>query len=104
LPVNLPTYDEVIGRDGISAAQYNAHLLGMMKADTYQLYTIHAEVEGGSQLALFDAMLREAKQRGIRFVPLRDIAGALDVALLPQCTLGRGTVAGREGWVAVKGA
>ncbi len=99
VPVTLPTFDEAVGRASVTAENYNDFILGALKPVGLNVYTIHAEVEGGSQLDAFDALLRTAKARGVRFVPLREV--------LPEnAPKGRVVLApmgGREGWVAQQG-
>lgn len=102
LPVTLPTYDELIGREGVDDGNYNAAILSRLRPGALNVYTIHAEVEGGSKLALFEAFLQEARARGVRFVPLGEIAAGLEEATLPACGVVQGAVPGREGWVMVQ--
>ena len=49
----------------------------------------------------FDALLGEARARGIRFVPLGDLLPS-DPTTLPTGRLVRGTLPGREGWLGCK--
>jgi len=98
IPIDLPTYDEVVGTDGVSPAGFNRHLLSLLRPDRLNALTIHAEVEGISCLEMFEAFLTEAEARGWAFVPLGSL---LD--LHPTCAfdhLTRRTIPGREGWVA----
>lgn len=102
VPVTLPTYDEVIGRNGISNANYNDYLLSQIRPGQLNVLTIHAEVEGIVCAALFDDFLTRARQQGIRFVPL----GALlpdDLSRLPAAPVETGPLPGREGWVCWQG-
>ena len=46
IPVTLPTYDEVIGRNGIGDANYNEWLLEQVRPGGLNVLTVHAEVEG----------------------------------------------------------
>jgi len=76
IPVTLPTYDELVGRDGVTDENYNDVLLGLVRPDRLNVLTIHAEVEGCSRSALFDAFLRQARARGIECLPLRELLPA----------------------------
>ena len=98
VPVTLPTYDEVIGRNGISNAGYNGFLLSLFDSDRLNVLTVHAEVEGVKTLDMFDAFLKEARSKGITFVPL----GMLLKESAPKvrASIKRSSIQGRQGWVA----
>ena len=97
IPVSLPTYDEVLGRDGIDNDNYNDHLASLLQPDKLNTLTIHAEVEGISCLTMFDDFVNRARSRGASFVPfgalLDPARPVLTASLAPQ------TISGREGWV-----
>lgn len=98
IPVNLPTYDEIIGRDGITNANYNEHLLSLIQPDRFNLLTIHAEVEGIACHELFDDFLQQAAQRNIDVVPTGDLLK--DAAPYPTDRIAPRRLPGREGWIA----
>ncbi|MDO8302357.1 MAG: 4-deoxy-4-formamido-L-arabinose-phosphoundecaprenol deformylase [Sedimentisphaerales bacterium] len=98
IPVTLPTYDEAIGKNGISDSNYNDYLLSLLNPSSLNVLTIHAEVEGIAKFDLFGDFLEKAQAKGVSFVPL----GELLVDSSPRC---RGAVVakeipGREGWLA----
>ena len=95
IPVTLPTYDEVIGRNGISNENYNATLLDMIKPGQLNVLTIHAEVEGIVCAQLFEDFLRQARQRHIQFVPLHELLPPTDQ--IPDGRIELGCLPGREG-------
>jgi undecaprenyl phosphate-alpha-L-ara4FN deformylase len=100
VPVTLPTYDELIGRHGITDINYNRHMLTLLKPHGLNVLTIHAEVEGIARASLFERFLKQAEASGVRFRPL----GALvpkGVELAPG-KVRKGEVPGRDGWVAVQ--
>lgn len=99
IPVTLPTYDEVIGRDGVSDQNYNDQLLARLAPDRLNVLTIHAEVEGIARADLFKAFLDRATASGVRFVPLRALLPAPG-AELPRARVIQGRVPGRDGPVA----
>ena len=101
IPVTLPTYDEVIGRDGITDRNYNDYLLGLVKGDAGSVLAVHAEVEGMRRHGLFQDLIEKARRAGLDFVPLGTFLPA-DLSSLPAGSVGRGSVPGREGWVAVQ--
>jgi len=95
IPVTLPTYDELIGRNGVTDECYNDCLLGQISGDRLNVLTIHAEVEGISKRALFTEFLRTAKDRSIRFVPLRELLP--EAHQIPTGRIASGPVPGRHG-------
>ncbi len=103
IPVTLPTYDEVIGQNGISDANYNDFILKQFLPDRLNVYTIHAEVEGIAKQAQFAQLLACAKERGIVFQTLGGLLPA-DIQKLPAAKLVKQTQLGREGWLAQQGA
>ncbi len=98
VPVNLPTYDEIIGRDGINNATYNEHLLSLIQPDQFNLLTIHAEVEGIACHEMFDEFLQSAAERNIEVVPTGNLLH--DSALYPADRIAPRRLPGREGWIA----
>ena len=98
VPVNLPTYDEIIGRDGINSANYNEHLLSLIQPDQFNLLTIHAEVEGIACHEMFDEFLQSAAERNIEVVPTGNLLH--DSALYPADRIAPRRLPGREGWIA----
>lgn len=100
IPVTLPTYDEIIGRDGITDDNINLRLLGEIRPDRLNVLTIHAEVEGMSKADLFTRFLQEAQRRSIRFAPLGELLPATG-----ECAAGairQATIPGRDGTVCVQ--
>lgn len=96
IPVTLPTYDEVIGRNGITDQNYNDYLLGLMQDDRLHVLTIHAEVEGLACADMFAEFLQKANAKGIKFVPL---SALLPGSLPPSGKIVAREFPGREGWV-----
>ncbi len=101
IPVTLPTYDEALGRDGVTNANYNDLLFERIRPGALNVLTVHAEVEGIACAELFDDFLVRGLARGIRFIPLGDLlepAGARGAGRLEQRAL-----PGREGRLAWQG-
>ncbi|MEN5028682.1 4-deoxy-4-formamido-L-arabinose-phosphoundecaprenol deformylase [Pseudomonas sp. Ps21-P2] len=100
IPVDLPTYDELVSPQ-LDARAFNDDILGRFAASKLNVYTVHAEVEGIVMAPAFRTLLSEAKNRGIDFQPL----GALlpnSLDHLPSGQLLRGALRGREGWLGVQ--
>jgi len=104
IPTTMPTLDEVMGRRDLSdsTAILNFYL-GLCKADALNVHTIHAETEGMGQLESFTALVRALKDRGAKFVQLREVAARLDRAELAACEVVRSTLPGRAGWISAQG-
>jgi hypothetical protein len=104
IPTTLPTLDEVMGRPDLPDANALVNFyLGLCKNDALNVHTIHAETEGAGQLESFTALVRALKDRGAKFVQLREVASRLDRAELPACEVIRSTLRGRAGWVSAQG-
>jgi undecaprenyl phosphate-alpha-L-ara4FN deformylase len=104
IPTTLPTLDEVMGRRDLrDDAAVRDFYLGLCKTDALNVHTIHAETEGMGQLDSFTALVRALKDRGAKFVQLRDIASRLNRAELPACEVVRTTLPGRAGWISSQG-
>jgi undecaprenyl phosphate-alpha-L-ara4FN deformylase len=104
IPTTLPTLDEVMGRRDLSDdALVRDFYLGSCKPDALNVHTIHAETEGMGQLENFTTLIRALKERGARFVQLREVASQLNRAELPVCEVVRTTLPGRAGWISAQG-
>ncbi|HYB34310.1 MAG TPA: polysaccharide deacetylase family protein [Steroidobacteraceae bacterium] len=104
LPTTLPTLDELIGRADLPGVNPVDHLLGLTHGapGRDQVFTLHAELEGGRYLGDFERLLRGWQQRGAHLTDLAGYVATLDVRGLPHCSIVAGTVAGRSGTLAVQ--
>ena len=98
VPVDLPTYDESVGRDGMDDAGWNSFLLSKINDGKPHVLTIHAESEGGVKARLFEDFLENALSHGHRFTTLGNWLG--DHSELAPDRIHRGEILGREGWLA----
>jgi undecaprenyl phosphate-alpha-L-ara4FN deformylase len=100
VPVTLPTFDEVIGRQGVNRENYNDYLLAQLRPNQLNVLTIHAEAEGIACRAMFGAFLAKALAQGHTFSTLGDVLP--EKSGIPAGVMLKGSVPGREGWVAVQ--
>jgi hypothetical protein len=106
LPTTLPTLDELIGRTDLGGLDPVDHLLAStaQEPDKDQVFTLHAELEGGAYLESFERLLRTWRARGVHLTDLATYAGTLDVKKLPRCKIVEGCVPGRSGVLASQAA
>ncbi len=100
IPVTLPTYDEIIGRDGIDNNNYNEHILSFLKPDQLNVLTIHAEVEGIACSDTFRDFVKSAVNKGFEFVTLGETLK--DNSDVPEGLMEQDQLPGRDGWLAVQ--
>lgn len=100
IPVTLPTYDEVIGRDGITNENYNEYILSLLATEKLNVLTIHAEVEGLACAQMFNEFLDKACDQGVSFVPLGSLLSV--VPAVRKARIASKQLPGREGWVAIQ--
>lgn len=94
IPTTLPTYDELIGRNGIDDENYNDRLLELVRANADNVLAVHAEVEGIALAPTFSAFLEACRNRGIDLLPLGRL---IDSAAPPAEPIAQHPIAGREG-------
>jgi peptidoglycan/xylan/chitin deacetylase (PgdA/CDA1 family) len=100
LPTTLPTLDELLGRVTDIGGALEAAL-----GPGPNVFTLHAEVEGGVHIGWFDGFLRRQLRRGLELLPMGELAVRLleTPADHPLAPVVPGRVRGRSGWVAVQG-
>jgi len=103
IPTTLPTLDEVMGPELADRGAIVRFYLDRISPQALNVHTIHAETEGMSQIETFVALVRALKERGARFVRLREAAATLDRTLLPVCEVVRTPLPGRAGWISAQG-
>jgi undecaprenyl phosphate-alpha-L-ara4FN deformylase len=104
LPTTLPTLDELIGRDDVpqdGLAAYLDSLIQQSGAD--QVFTLHAELEGGRYLEFFVKLVEGWLAAGYVVGDLAAYRASLNGRALPVHEIAMGGVAGRSGVVAIQG-
>jgi peptidoglycan/xylan/chitin deacetylase (PgdA/CDA1 family) len=106
IPSTLPTFDELLGRPEYPEDRIVAHYLSLMREDRPNVFTLHAEIEGMGHRALFRALLKACRERGIQFIRLDDFARELlaQRERIPICEQQQAEIDGRSGLVAVQAA
>ncbi|MDD5248394.1 MAG: polysaccharide deacetylase family protein [Rhodocyclaceae bacterium] len=103
LPTTLPTLDELIGIDGVTADNVHERLLQLTAAPADHVFTLHAELEGMKLAPVLERLLTAWREQGYEIVALADLAAALDLARLPRCEIVRGELPGRSGTLMLQG-
>jgi undecaprenyl phosphate-alpha-L-ara4FN deformylase len=104
IPTTLPTLDELIGTDGLTADTACDALRARAKSCQIpdQVYTAHAELEGGQLAPQFERLLRGWSEDGFALVPLADLASDLHRETLPRHVIAMGAIPGRSGVLALQ--
>ncbi|MDE2081862.1 MAG: polysaccharide deacetylase family protein [Burkholderiales bacterium] len=106
-PTTLPTLDELIGTEAgarrITESDVAQALLRRTEAepDRDQVYTLHAELEGGLLAPAFEALLDGWRVQGHTLTTLAGLHAANDGIGLPALPLAWGAVPGRSGELVV---
>ncbi len=106
LPTTLPTLDELIGIDDLTAGNVHRHLLRLtenLPPQSSHVYTLHAELEGMRLGATFERLLDGWRAQGYRLASGRELFASLDKEKLPRHRVVMGEIAGRSGTLAVQG-
>jgi undecaprenyl phosphate-alpha-L-ara4FN deformylase len=104
LPTTLPTLDELIGLDGITADNAHESLLARtLGGDGSHVFTLHAELEGMKLMPVLKRLLQGWREQGHELVSMHELLTTLDIDELPACPVKSGTVPGRTGELAIQG-
>ncbi|HEX6020297.1 MAG TPA: polysaccharide deacetylase family protein [Burkholderiaceae bacterium] len=99
LPTTLPTLDELIGLDGVDETNVADAVLARTRHDTDQVFTLHAELEGGLLATTFESILDGWLRQGHRLGSLAMLHASLPATAAPVRDLGWGALPGRSGEV-----
>jgi len=105
LPTTLPTLDELMNRDGITLDNIAQHILQLTAtpSSTGHVFTLHAELEGGKWMPIFEQLLQGWKAQGYELASMRQYLQGLDVGSLPRHEVVMREVEGRIGTLASQG-
>ena len=105
LPTTLPTLDELIGVDGMSANDAANHLLALTRETQPQghVFTLHAELEGMRLLTVMAKLIDGWLRQGYELTSLEHVFARLDRKELPHHRVTTAPVAGRSGALAQQG-
>ncbi len=103
LPTTLPTLDELINRDGITLENIAQHVLELTTDAPVNghVFTLHAELEGGKWMSVFEQLLMGWKAQGYALVSMRQSLESIEGGL-PRCGIEMREVDGRIGALAVQ--
>jgi peptidoglycan/xylan/chitin deacetylase (PgdA/CDA1 family) len=106
LPTTLPTLDELMNRDGITLENVAEHILKLTAnaPATGHVYTLHAELEGGKWMPIFEELLQGWQAQGYELVSMRQYLQGLAAAALPRHEIVMREIEGRTGTLAMQGA
>jgi undecaprenyl phosphate-alpha-L-ara4FN deformylase len=105
LPTTLPTFDELIGVDGCSEDGAAQQVLRLTRAaDTPQVFTLHAELEGQRLYTQFEWLVQVWRSAGHRLMKLRDLHAGLRGRPVARHAVQMAPLPGRSGLLACQGA
>lgn len=109
LPTTLPTFDEVLGVDGVdeltiadAVFRLSAAAADAEPANNLQVFTLHAELEGMRLLDAFESLLVKWRESGASITRMATIHELALQRPLPARAVVMGEVAGRSGLLAVQ--
>ncbi|MBK7686640.1 MAG: polysaccharide deacetylase family protein [Rhodocyclaceae bacterium] len=105
LPTSLPTFDELIGRDGHTAENVHQQLLKMTAStqSTEHVFSLTADFARMKLNSTLNSLLVGWAEQGHEICSLDTLRNSLDFATLPRHELTFRTVAGRAGLLLTQG-
>jgi peptidoglycan/xylan/chitin deacetylase (PgdA/CDA1 family) len=108
LPTTLPTFDELLGRDGIDESNI-ADAVFRLSADAVEpglpalhVFTLHAELEGMLLLDAFESLLVKWREAGATITRMAEIHAIASQRPLPVRAVIQGEIPGRSGLLAMQ--
>jgi undecaprenyl phosphate-alpha-L-ara4FN deformylase len=104
MPTTLPTFDEVIGIDGMDANAAARFLLDITQQRRHNhVFTLHSELEGAKLKPAFETLLKGWQDQGFQIGSMRQQFESIDLKTLPKRRFSYGSVAGRSGELMLAG-
>jgi undecaprenyl phosphate-alpha-L-ara4FN deformylase len=105
LPTTLPTFDEILGVDGVDESTIADAVFRLSdSAETLQVFTLHAELEGLLLLDAFESLLLKWRESGAVITRMAKIHELAMQRTLPVRSVVMGEITGRSGRLAVQAA
>jgi peptidoglycan/xylan/chitin deacetylase (PgdA/CDA1 family) len=107
LPTTLPTFDELLGRDGVDEASIADAVFALSAAaadPALQVFTLHAELEGMLLLDACASLLLKWRRAGATVTRMAAIHTLATQRPLPVRAVVEGEIPGRSGLLAVQAA
>jgi undecaprenyl phosphate-alpha-L-ara4FN deformylase len=108
LPTTLPTFDELLGVDGIDESTIAESVFRLSEkntassADRLQVFTLHAELEGMLLLKSFESLLTRWQAAGVTLTRMATMHQLALQKPVPDEAVVRGEVPGRSGLLALQ--
>ncbi len=101
IPTTLPTWDEMLAWPEMTRHQLVQETQKLLNPDSLNVWTIHAEFEGGTYFPQFHEFVEQAQAGGVKWVFLPERAQELlsHRDRVPCDTMKQGTLPGRAGTV-----
>lgn len=105
IPTTLPTLDELLGFHGCTEEDFFSLILSRLAREGPQVFTLHAELEGGPFREAFARFLDRCLAHGVVFFRLEDWARKLleRAQEIPSAPVFQGRLPGRAGTVSRQG-
>ncbi|MDP9008600.1 MAG: polysaccharide deacetylase family protein [Pseudomonadota bacterium] len=110
LPTTLPTFDELLGRDGIDESNIADAIFRLSEpgagtsGENLHVFTLHAELEGMLLLDAFESLLNKWRAAGAKITRMAAIRELSLQRPLPDQTVIMGEIPGRSGLLAMQPA
>jgi undecaprenyl phosphate-alpha-L-ara4FN deformylase len=105
IPTTLPTFDELLGRDGIDESNVGErvfHLSTTAGVEAPQVFTLHAELEGMRLRGAFESLLVKWHDAGAELTHMDSLRALAAQRQLPTRAVIQGEIPGRSGPLAMQ--